>query len=65
MARWLVEHLGLLLQGHQLLSSGDPIVAEQFCALRLSAQTGSRAFGASKMVDASVVEHVLNRVMPV
>ena len=62
MARWLVEHLGLLLQGHQLLSSGDPIVAEQFCALRLSAQTGSRAFGASKMVRPAVVGHVLGRV---
>lgn len=61
LARWLVEHLGLLLQGHQLLKSGDPIVAEQFCALRLSAQTGSRAFGASKMVDAGTVEHVLAR----
>lgn len=62
MARWLVEHMGLLLQAHQLLSSGDSIVAEQFCALRLSAQTGSRAFGASKMVDTSVVEHILARV---
>jgi len=46
-----------------LLKSGDPIVAEQFCALRLSAQTGSRAFGASKMVDAGTVEHVLDRVL--
>ena len=60
MARWLVEHLGLLLQAHQLLTVGDPIVAEQFCALRLSAQTGSRAFGASKNIDSAVVERILS-----
>ena len=57
MARWL-RNIWVYCCKDITRLAGDPIVAEQFCALRLSAQTGSRAFGASKMVDASVVEHV-------
>lgn len=64
-ARWITEGLGLLLQGHLLLSQGDATVAEGFLATRLQSTMGESAFGATRGLQAHQVQTVLDRALSV
>ena len=61
-ARRIVERMALAIQGALLVRSGDPAVADAFCASRLDGQASGSLYGA--LPPGVDTEAILERAMP-